>query len=159
MVQGSVPALRQLKFRKRLTEGSIYTLSGFDVTRSNPKFRLSGAPFSLRFNDGTDFEKLKTTVRTIPTEQFRFRPYDQLLELANTGKQLPGICASNLEISVLVIVSCFNTPFWCLEWLKLIVTLVLCLWNLIESVMIFQDCILTILWVMRWLVMLLRSMC
>ncbi|CAG7890648.1 unnamed protein product [Brassica rapa] len=90
MVQGSVPALRQLKFRKRLTEGSIYTLSGFDVTRSNPKFRLSGAPFSLRFNDGTDFEKLKTTVRTIPTEQFRFRPYDQLLELANTGKQLPA---------------------------------------------------------------------
>ncbi|XP_009140907.1 uncharacterized protein LOC103864892 isoform X2 [Brassica rapa] len=91
MVQGSVPALRQLKFRKRLTEGSIYTLSGFDVTRSNPKFRLSGAPFSLRFNDGTDFEKLKTTVRTIPTEQFRFRPYDQLLELANTGKQLPDV--------------------------------------------------------------------
>ncbi|KAG5413475.1 hypothetical protein IGI04_001042 [Brassica rapa subsp. trilocularis] len=66
MVQGSVPALRQLKFRKRLTEGSIYTLSGFDVMRSNPKFR------------------------TIPTEQFRFRPYDQLLELANTGKQLPA---------------------------------------------------------------------
>ncbi|KAL0755663.1 hypothetical protein Bca101_093331 [Brassica carinata] len=30
------------------------------------------------------------TVRTIPTEMFRFRPYDQLVELANTGKQLPG---------------------------------------------------------------------
>ncbi|WZZ85773.1 hypothetical protein YC2023_114352 [Brassica napus] len=40
-IQGSVPAAIQLTFRGRLTEGSVYTLSGFDVIRSNPKFRLS----------------------------------------------------------------------------------------------------------------------
>lgn len=66
-------------------------MSGFDVTRSNPKFRLTDGPVSIRFNDGTAFEKLATTVRIIPTEHFRFRPYEQLIELANTGKQLPGI--------------------------------------------------------------------
>ncbi|KAJ4890661.1 hypothetical protein Rs2_30409 [Raphanus sativus] len=78
LVQGSVPAVRQLKFRKHLTEGSLYTLSGFDVARSNPKFRLSDVPFSIRFNEGTAFEKLAPNARTIPTEHFPFRPHEQL---------------------------------------------------------------------------------
>ncbi|CAN6901966.1 unnamed protein product [Brassica oleracea] len=94
LIQGSVPAAIQLTFRGRLSEGSVYTLSGFDVTRSNPKFRLSDGPVSIRFNEGTAFEKLATTTRKIPTEHFRFRPYDQILELANTGKQLPA-CYAN----------------------------------------------------------------
>ncbi|WZZ81249.1 hypothetical protein YC2023_101821 [Brassica napus] len=54
-----------------------------------PQIWLSDVPLSIRFNERTSFEKLPTTVRTIPTEMFRFRPYDQLVELANTGKQLP----------------------------------------------------------------------
>ncbi|KAG2333195.1 hypothetical protein Bca52824_004375, partial [Brassica carinata] len=41
----------------RLSEGSIYTLSGFDVTRSSPNLRLSDTPFSIRFNNGTSLEK------------------------------------------------------------------------------------------------------
>ncbi|CAN7115570.1 unnamed protein product [Brassica rapa subsp. narinosa] len=91
VVHGTVSALLQLRFRQRMTEGSVYTLSGFDVTRSSPKYRLSDAPVAIRFNDGTEFEKLATTSRTIPTEHFRFRPYDQILGLANTGRQLPDV--------------------------------------------------------------------
>ncbi|CAF2154317.1 unnamed protein product [Brassica napus] len=91
VVHGTVSALLQLRFRQRMTEGSVYTLSGFDVTRSSPKYRLSDAPVAIRFNDGTEFEKLATTSRTIPTEHFRFRPYDQILGLANTGRQLPEV--------------------------------------------------------------------
>lgn len=98
LIQGSVSAIRQLKFRKRLTEGSVYMLSGFDVARSNPNFRLSDAPLSTRFNDGTSFDKLTDSVRTIPAELFRFRPYNQLLELANTGKQLPDIIGELIAI-------------------------------------------------------------
>lgn len=90
-MHGTVSALLQLRFRQRMTEGSVYTLSGFDVTRSSPKYRLSDALVAIRFNDGTEFEKLATTSRTIPTEHFRFRPYDQILGLANTGRQLPDI--------------------------------------------------------------------
>ncbi|KAL0876992.1 hypothetical protein Bca101_026697 [Brassica carinata] len=85
----SSSANHQLRFRNRLSKGSVYTLSSFDVTRSNPNFCLSDAPFSIRFNDGTSFDKLTESVRAIPTELFRFLPYKQLLELANTGKQLP----------------------------------------------------------------------
>ena len=90
-MQGSVGANRQLRFRDRLSEGSLYTLTGFDVTRSNTNFRLSDAPFSIRFNEGTELEKIPASVRPIPTELFRFMPYSQILELANTGKQLPGM--------------------------------------------------------------------
>nr|VDC81641.1 unnamed protein product [Brassica rapa] len=80
-----------LRFRKRLSEGSLYTLTGFDVTRSNTNFRLCDAPFSIRFNEGTSLEKITASARPIPTELFRFMPYGRLLELANTGKQLPDI--------------------------------------------------------------------
>ncbi|XP_056844974.1 uncharacterized protein LOC108807093 isoform X1 [Raphanus sativus] len=91
LVQGTVPAALSLTFRERLSEGSIYTLSGFDVTRSSPKYRLSDGPIAIRFNEGTAFEKLPTTTKVLPTEHFRFQPYDHILELANTGKQLPDV--------------------------------------------------------------------
>ncbi|WZZ59972.1 hypothetical protein YC2023_060079 [Brassica napus] len=91
LVQGCVSAVHQRKFRERLAEGSVYTLSGFDVTRSNPKFKLSDGPVSIRFNEGTDFEKLSATARIIPTEHFRFRTHEQILELANTSRQLPDV--------------------------------------------------------------------
>ncbi|WZZ01770.1 hypothetical protein YC2023_074098 [Brassica napus] len=61
VVQGSISATRQLTFRGRLTRICLH------------------------------FERLATTVRIIPTEHFRFRPYEQLIELANTGKQLPDV--------------------------------------------------------------------
>ncbi|CAN6977817.1 unnamed protein product [Brassica rapa subsp. trilocularis] len=74
-----------------MTKSSVYTLSGFDVTRSSPKFRLSEAPVFIRFNDGTAFDKVTTPVRTITTENFSFRPYDQIL---------PGIIIFNLSMVV-----------------------------------------------------------
>ncbi|CAH8336196.1 unnamed protein product [Eruca vesicaria subsp. sativa] len=78
-------------FRDRLTEGSVYTLSGFDVVQSGPNFRLCDAPLMIRFNDGTSFDKKLNPDRPIPTESFRFMLYSRLIELANTGKQLPDI--------------------------------------------------------------------
>ncbi|CAF2142939.1 unnamed protein product [Brassica rapa subsp. trilocularis] len=44
LMQGSVSSKYHFRFRNRLTEGSVYSLSGFDVTRRNPNFRLSDAP-------------------------------------------------------------------------------------------------------------------
>ncbi|CDY17062.1 BnaA08g04260D [Brassica napus] len=94
-------------------EGSVFTLSGFDVSRKNPKFRLSDALLSIWFNDGTSFEKRAMTVRTIPTEMFRFPSYDQLPELANTGKQLPGmdtsVCVSMFDSLALAFHSKFDS--------------------------------------------------
>ncbi|CAN7043003.1 unnamed protein product, partial [Brassica rapa subsp. trilocularis] len=75
--------------RQRFVEGSVYSLSGFDVTHSDNKFRLSDAPVSIRFTDGTAFDELTNSGKSIPTEMFRFQSYDQLLALANTNRQLP----------------------------------------------------------------------
>lgn len=108
LTQGSISANRQLRFRERLIEGSLYTLSGFDVTRNNPNFRLSDAPLSIRFNEGTEFVEKKTEpVRPIPTEVFRFMPYTQLISLANTGKQLPGMRLWHVVLHNFVVV-CVN---------------------------------------------------
>ncbi|KAG2238189.1 hypothetical protein Bca52824_092560 [Brassica carinata] len=91
LTQGTVSANHQLRFRERLSEGSLYTLTGFDVVRSNTNFRFSDAFFSIRFNEGTSLEKVMASARPIPTELFRFMAYSQILEFANTGKQLPDI--------------------------------------------------------------------
>ncbi|KAJ4901702.1 hypothetical protein Rs2_15653 [Raphanus sativus] len=56
LIHGSINSTRVDTFRGRLNEGSLYSLSGFDVARSNPKFRLSDSPVSIRFGDGTSFE-------------------------------------------------------------------------------------------------------
>ncbi|KAG5378223.1 hypothetical protein IGI04_026065, partial [Brassica rapa subsp. trilocularis] len=98
LVHGFVSVLRQLRFRNRLTEGSVYSLRGFDVTRNSPKFRLSDGIVSICFNDETAFEQLGMSVWNIPTEHFRFRPYDQILELTNTGKQLSDVMGELCEI-------------------------------------------------------------
>ena len=91
LTQGTVSANRHLRFRERLSEGSLYTLTGFDVVRSNTNFRLSDASFSIRFNEGTSLGKVTASARPIPTEIFRFMAYSQILEFVNTGKQLPGM--------------------------------------------------------------------
>ncbi|KAL0707230.1 hypothetical protein Bca4012_073656 [Brassica carinata] len=72
LTQGTVSADRQLRFRERLSEDSLYTLIGFDVVR-------------------TSLEKVTTSARPIPTELFRFMAYSQILEFAYTGKQLPDV--------------------------------------------------------------------
>ncbi|CAN7030247.1 unnamed protein product, partial [Brassica rapa subsp. trilocularis] len=76
-------------------------LSGFDVSRNNPNFRLYDESLSIRFNDGTSFDKLPESVSPIPTELFRFCSYNQLLELANTCKQLPGMHLESLLLDFL----------------------------------------------------------
>ncbi|KAF2538557.1 hypothetical protein F2Q68_00019764 [Brassica cretica] len=91
LIHGSINSSRIDTFRRRLSEGSVYFLSGFDIARSNPKFRLSDSPVSIRFNDETFFETKTDSDKDIPTELFRFRSHEQLLTLANTNRDLPDI--------------------------------------------------------------------
>ncbi|KAF2619876.1 hypothetical protein F2Q68_00039093 [Brassica cretica] len=84
-------------FRHLFNVGSMYSVSGFDVTHSNLNFKLSDSPVSIRFNDETDFKDLtetnflknisgSTILKTLPV-----RSHDQLLGLANTNTHLPDI--------------------------------------------------------------------
>lgn len=85
LITGSSTRAASDTFQKRLSEGSVYSLNGFDVGRNNPKFRLSDTPVSIRFNEGTFFEEKNTD------EWFRFCSHKQLLTLANTNEELPDI--------------------------------------------------------------------
>lgn len=89
LIQETMNATRIHTYRPYINEGSIYSLSGFDVTRSNNNYRLSDAPVSVGFSDDTTFDRVTDSDKVIPTEMFRFRSYDQLLALANTNRQLP----------------------------------------------------------------------
>ncbi|CAH8383039.1 unnamed protein product [Eruca vesicaria subsp. sativa] len=64
VIQGSVNVNRQFMFMQRLSERSVYKLTGFDVTRSNPNFRMLDSPFSIRFNNGTSLVKKTTFIST-----------------------------------------------------------------------------------------------
>ncbi|KAH0863478.1 hypothetical protein HID58_080689 [Brassica napus] len=91
MGQGEEKDLRNPSKKVRTYEGSLYTLTGFGVVRSNNNFRLSDASFSIRFNEGTSLEKVTASARPILMELFRFMAYSQILEFTNTGKQLPDV--------------------------------------------------------------------
>ncbi|CAH8357747.1 unnamed protein product [Eruca vesicaria subsp. sativa] len=64
VIQGSVNVNRQFMFMQRLSERSVYKLTGFDVTRNNPNFRMLDSPFSIRFNNGTSLVKKTTFINT-----------------------------------------------------------------------------------------------
>ncbi|CAH8354950.1 unnamed protein product [Eruca vesicaria subsp. sativa] len=71
-IQGSVNVNRQFMFRQRLSKWSVYKLSRFDVTRSNPNFQMLDAYFPIWFNNGTSLVKKSTFIRSVPIEHFRF---------------------------------------------------------------------------------------
>ncbi|KAF3520031.1 hypothetical protein DY000_02061524 [Brassica cretica] len=91
-----MPSLRRLRGSNQCArvvlpkEGAVYELSGFDVSRSNPNYRLSDSPFSVQFTDLTSFVELSNPAKPIRIEHLRLRNYDQLMVVANTNTDLPG---------------------------------------------------------------------
>ncbi|KAL0791889.1 hypothetical protein Bca101_008135 [Brassica carinata] len=91
LIHGTINSHRLKKYGDQFSEGSLYSMSGFDVTRSPNNFKISDFPLVIRFNDHTAFELLTDSVNPIPDEMFRFRTHEQLLALANTGTHLPDL--------------------------------------------------------------------
>ncbi|KAH0897823.1 LOW QUALITY PROTEIN: hypothetical protein HID58_047391, partial [Brassica napus] len=78
-------------FLHLLKAGSLFTLSGFDVTRCNQNFGLTDTSLTIRFSDSTTFVELNEPVSPIPQERFRFRAHDSMYGLANINTHLPNI--------------------------------------------------------------------
>ncbi|CAN7045176.1 unnamed protein product [Brassica oleracea var. botrytis] len=72
-------------------------LSGFDVTRSNNYFKLCVSPVAIRLNEFTKMVEVSAVAHLISTEMFRFRSVEQLMSLANTNVELPGMSSSVLR--------------------------------------------------------------
>lgn len=91
MMPATVNVNRLTSHRPNLEEGgSVYYLTGFEVTRCNQNYRLSDSSLLIRFSDSTSFMKVTEPAEPIPLESFRFRNHSEMLGLANSNNQLPG---------------------------------------------------------------------
>lgn len=75
----------------------MFTLSEFDVVRSNQNFRLFDSLLTILFSYSAKFDALTEPVSPILVERFRFRDLDSLLGLANTNTHLPCVSSYNLS--------------------------------------------------------------
>ena len=76
----------------------MYELSGFDVSRSNNHFKLFDSVVAIWLNEFTKMVEVPAVANHIPTEMFRFRSVEQLMSLANTNVELPGMYSSVLHL-------------------------------------------------------------
>ncbi|KAH0910727.1 hypothetical protein HID58_034048 [Brassica napus] len=79
-------------------QGAMYELSGFDVTRSNNRFKLGDSAMAIWLNKFTNMVEVRAVANLIPTEMFMFRSVDQLMSLANTNAELPDIIGEVSDI-------------------------------------------------------------
>ncbi|CDY20201.1 BnaC09g30380D [Brassica napus] len=98
MMQVTISAGRLPQFRDRLLAGTMFSLSGFDVSRCAQNFRLTDSSFMIRFSETTLFQLLTEPDSPLPEEAFRFRNQQELIGLANTNTQLPDIICEILSV-------------------------------------------------------------
>ncbi|CAN7108847.1 unnamed protein product [Brassica rapa subsp. narinosa] len=98
LIQASVSVHRLNTFRELLREGAMYELGGFDVTRSNNRFKHGDSAVAIRLNKFTNMVEVPAVANLIPTEMFRFRSVDNLMSLANTNVELPHIIGEVSDI-------------------------------------------------------------
>ena len=97
MMPATVNVNRRAAHQTNLEAGSVYSLTGFEVTSCNQDYRLSDSSLLIRFSDSTTFEKITEPTVPIPIESFRFRNYSEMLGLANSNNQLPGNALLNIS--------------------------------------------------------------
>ncbi|KAJ0239611.1 hypothetical protein HA466_0232180 [Hirschfeldia incana] len=81
----SVNVNRLAAHQSNLDAGSVYSLTGFEVTRCNQNYRLSDSPLLIHFTESTSIKKIAEPVAPIPLKSFRFRNYSELLGFANSN--------------------------------------------------------------------------
>ncbi|KAF8116283.1 hypothetical protein N665_0020s0134 [Sinapis alba] len=97
LMAATVTVRRLPTFSHRLHAGSTFTLTGFNVVRCNPNFRLTDSILTIRFRESTKFDLLAEPVSPILMERYRFRDLDSMYALANTNTQLPDTFVSQLS--------------------------------------------------------------
>ncbi|XP_013617411.1 PREDICTED: uncharacterized protein LOC106323912 [Brassica oleracea var. oleracea] len=98
MMQVTISASRLPQFWERLHAGTMFSVSGFDVSRCAQNFRLTDSSLMIRFSESTLFQVLSEPVSPLPEEAFRFRNQQELIGLANTNTQLPDIIGEIVSV-------------------------------------------------------------
>ena len=102
MMQVTISAGRLPQFREMLHARTMFSVSGFEVSRCAQNFRFTDSSLMIRFNESTSFQKLTEPVSPLPEEAFRFHNQSELIGLANTNTQLPGMLITT-ETSLYVV--------------------------------------------------------
>ncbi|KAG5384156.1 hypothetical protein IGI04_035626, partial [Brassica rapa subsp. trilocularis] len=89
MMQVTISSSRLPQYRERLIVGTMFSVSGFDVSRCAQSFRLTESSLLIRFNENTTFEEITDHVSPLPEEAFRFRNQSEMIGLAKTNTQFP----------------------------------------------------------------------
>ncbi|KAG5397181.1 hypothetical protein IGI04_018995 [Brassica rapa subsp. trilocularis] len=90
MMQVTISSSRLPQYRERLIVGTMFFVSGFDVSRCAQSFRLTESSLLIRFNENTTFEEITDHVSPLREEAFRFRNQSEMIGLAKTNTQFPG---------------------------------------------------------------------
>ncbi|CAN6893508.1 unnamed protein product [Brassica oleracea] len=98
MMAATIDVNRLATHRPNLKAGSVYSLTGFDVARCNPNYRLSDSSLLIRFSDSTYFKEVTDPAVPSPPESFRFRNHSEMLGLANTNNQLPDLIGDITDV-------------------------------------------------------------
>nr|VDD42959.1 unnamed protein product [Brassica oleracea] len=98
MMQVTISAGRLPQFREMLHARTMFSVSGFEVSRCAQNFRFTDSSLMIRFNESTSFQKLTEPVSPLPEEAFRFHNQSELIGLANTNTQLPDIIGEILSV-------------------------------------------------------------
>ncbi|CAN6899504.1 unnamed protein product [Brassica oleracea] len=98
MMPATIDVNRLATHRPNLKAGSVYSLTGFDVARCNPNYRLSDSSLLIWFSDSTYFKEVTDPAVPSPPESFRFRNHSEMLGLANTNNQLPDLIGDITDV-------------------------------------------------------------
>ncbi|CAF1741609.1 unnamed protein product [Brassica oleracea var. botrytis] len=100
VMQVTISAGHLPQFREKLHAGTMFSVSGFDVSRCAQNFRLTDSSLMIWFNESTSFQELTEPDSPLPEEAFRFRNHSELIGLANTNTQLPDIIGLSVKSTV-----------------------------------------------------------
>ncbi|KFK45084.1 hypothetical protein AALP_AA1G341600 [Arabis alpina] len=99
-IQASIHPRRLHKFKNKLKEGSIFSVTSFDVQPNLNCYRLSDNPYKMWFNDHTDVGDFNVDEYDIPVQYFRIRTFKDVQMMVDKGEHLPDVIAQ---------VSCIRT--------------------------------------------------
>ncbi|KAL0846632.1 hypothetical protein Bca101_019878 [Brassica carinata] len=102
MMPATMNVNRLATYMSSLKAGSMHSLTGFDVTRCNQKFRLSETSLFIHLRDSTSFIEVTKPLPPIRDESFRFRNHREMFVLAKTNTQFQYIIGEIIDVKSIV---------------------------------------------------------
>ncbi|VVB04830.1 unnamed protein product [Arabis nemorensis] len=98
-IHASIHPRRLHKFRNKLKEGNIFSITAFDVKQNLNCYQLTDHPYKIYFNDHTALEDVNGGQYNIPHEYFHIRPFADLGMMKVDETTTPPKTSLNLTLT------------------------------------------------------------